>query len=482
MIHAYPPEVIREAEAPFLARGVPLMRRAAHEVAQRARALTCQPYPPTLVLAGGGNNGGDGIWAGAELAARGWPVAIYLAAPNANTDAIAAADTAGATFLTDLDPATLGRYHLWIDALAGIGLRGAARGSLGALLNKLRENAAITTPIILAVDTPSGLSETAHHPALPATATVAMIAPAPAQFTPAGRALVGTLHVAPLDVPLDPARAGAIMIDEDDIAELWPIPRQSDHKYTRGVAQIIAGSTTYPGAALLTTAACVALSPGMVRYRGECRTAVTTYLPEVVTVAGRSQATLIGSGMPTHLAAAQVSELLTGEGIVIADAGALAALPPPPHRAPLVLTPHAGELARLLQITRTEVEADLLAAARRAATTWDAIVVAKGPRTLITAPTGPFYLIQDATAALATAGSGDVLAGAITATLAQFAARGEQGHTLPPLALQVALAVSLHAAAATHAGGYPLQVRELPAALSATLRTLTGRAQRTKRE
>lgn len=475
MIHAYLPEAIRAAEAPLLAAGVPLMRQAALQVANLARRLaTCREIT-IAVFAGGGNNGGDGLWAAVELARRGYRTVIYLDRDNPNVEAIGAAQDAGIVISRDLHRVLATNAEIWIDALAGIGLVGAPRAAMAEVLCTLRAHAERTNPTIIAVDTPSGLGEQPHDgPILPATHTVTMIAPTTAQLCAPGRDLVGTLHVANLQVPIDPQTASAIMVGPRDIATYWPRPRHEDHKYTRGVALVAAGSHTYPGAGMLATAAALAVGPGMVRYQGEVANQIVATLPEVVTAPGRVQAALIGSGIePGDQLARQVAKLCETSPVVVCDAGALSHLPSQPTNAALVATPHAGELAAMLAITRAQVAADPLSAARTAASRFHATIALKGPHTVIVEPSGMIYTIQTAPPALAAAGSGDVLAGTIVGALAQFQARSQAGEAQVPVGMQVALAASLHAAAAQRAGGYPLQVRQLPQALTRTLHDFT---------
>ncbi|MDO5701633.1 MAG: NAD(P)H-hydrate dehydratase [Bowdeniella nasicola] len=491
---AYEADQIRAAEAPLLAAGVPLMRQAARALAihakrhHRLRAAAGLPSR-ILVLVGGGNNGGDGLWAAAELARAGIPVDVLLATENPHASGLAAARDAGLRPHTDAEAAEVTRLAdaagIWLDALAGIGLRGAPRGRLAALLDLLaaRRDAARRAnlrPHVIAVDTPSGLvDDPAATHALAADETLTFGAPTPALLLPPARRLAGRVIVANLGIPLagEPA---VLQVQDADVAAHWPRAEHLDHKYTRGVLAVLAGSAEYPGAGLLATSAALAAGPGMIRYVGEGEVArlVVSSLPEVVTVPGRVQAALIGPGTTGgHAVAAAIAHYSAMDVPLVLDAGALTCLGSVPSgEGPVrrVLTPHAGELADLLGVARRDVESDPVTHAREAARREHAVVVAKGPETVILAPTGPVYTIPNASPWLATAGSGDCLAGVIAAALAAWKARAEAGRDVPPLAEQVALATLVHGRAADACGSAPgpLRAHDLPDAIARTLAAL----------
>lgn len=312
---------------------------------------------------------------------------------------------------------------------------------------------------VLAVDCPSGLNcdTGALDPAtIPADVTVTFAFPKWGQLQYPGAGACGLLGVAPIGVPLQLAQEIQVELVEHTYIRRWLPGRPADaHKGTFGRVLIAAGSTWYPGAALLsgqaaaragaglvTLAVPAALQPALIAASPE-----TTWLPlsdaeGTHTAAGvpalleklpTYDALLIGPGFSTAEAArAFVEALLASGGLtterwsgrVVFDADALnilATLPDWPGRLPpgSILTPHPGEMARLIGITAAEVNSRRIETARRWAAKWGHIVVLKGPHTVVAAPDGRTHVLPFAVPTLATAGSGDVLAGAIVAMLGQ---------------------------------------------------------------
>lgn len=201
------------------------------------------------------------------------------------------------------------------------------------------------------------------------------------------------------------------------------VPRDDDDKYARGVVGFVTGSPRYPGAAVLGVEAALRTGVGMVRYLGPGRATrlVLQRRPEAVTAEGRVQAWVLGSGWDPEKPRDELLTMLLEPALAAAtplvlDAGALALWPE--VVGPTVLTPHAGELARLLGIEREEVAADREAAVRRAAEATGGIVLLKGAETLVADPQGRLERVRNATPWLATAGAGDALAGILGALLA----------------------------------------------------------------
>ncbi|WP_191283166.1 NAD(P)H-hydrate dehydratase [Pseudolysinimonas yzui] len=258
----------------------------------------------------------------------------------------------------------------------------------------------------------------------------------------------------------------------DEAAAWIAVPGDDDDKYTRGVVGFATGSARYPGAAVLGVEAALRTGVGMVRYLGPGRATrlVLQSRPETVTTDGRVQAWVLGSGQDPaerdELTRLQIETAL-GQGVpVVLDAGALDVW----QRAtgPRVLTPHAGELARLLGVAREEVLADREAAARRAAETTGGTVLLKGAETLIASPGGELRRVRNATPWLATAGAGDALAGILGALLATHA---DATDLAPP----AAAAAWIHGEAAQRAsGGGPFTVLDLCAALPGVVRDLVA--------
>lgn len=274
-----------------------------------------------------------------------------------------------------------------------------------------------------------------------------------------------------------------------EAAALVRVPTPDDDKYARGVLGMLTGSGRYPGAAVLGVEAALRTGVGMVRYLGAARAAelVLQRRPEAVTAPGRVQAWVIGSGMGLLGAAAdrEVEEsphpetaervraaLASGHPLII-DAGAIAPAVLAAAHGPVIITPHAGELARLTGADVAAVRADPAAAARAAAARFGVAVLLKGHTTRAVAPGGPVLVARQAPAWLATAGAGDALAGILGALTATHAAAGPVD--LAQLARLGAAAAVLHGLAATRASaGGPLTVLDLCAALPATIADLLG--------
>jgi hydroxyethylthiazole kinase-like uncharacterized protein yjeF len=223
-----------------------------------------------------------------------------------------------------------------------------------------------------------------------------------------------------------PAGPEALGFEAADVVARWPVPGPRDDKYTQGVTGVMAGSVMYPGAAVLCTGAAVAATSGMVRYAGSAHREVLAHWPEVIAsptpaAAGRVQAWVVGPGLGTDDAgAAALWFALETDLPVVVDADGLTLLAAHPElvvsrTAPTVLTPHAGEFARL---AGTPPGDDRVGACRKLADTFGATVLLKGNVTVVADPGGPVYLNPAGQSWAATAGSGDVLSGMIGALLA----------------------------------------------------------------
>jgi hydroxyethylthiazole kinase-like uncharacterized protein yjeF len=255
-----------------------------------------------------------------------------------------------------------------------------------------------------------------------------------------------------------------------DAADMIARPSATDDKYTRGVLGVATGSERYPGAAVLGVSAALATGVGMVRYLGHDRPTalVLAACPEAVVEAGRVQAWLAGSGMDEAAADAPDLQHHVAEGLpTVLDAGALSLARR--ATAPTVITPHARELARLLDVDPGEVTADPQRAAAGAAASLGVVVLLKGSSTVVASPDGALIACDPATPWLATAGTGDVLAGILGALVATHAADLESGDERM-LARLAASASVIHAAAASRASaGGPFTVSALVEAIPATV-------------
>ncbi|MCB4209085.1 NAD(P)H-hydrate dehydratase [Arthrobacter sp. UM1] len=264
------------------------------------------------------------------------------------------------------------------------------------------------------------------------------------------------------------------MFTAADAAAVLPrVPRDA-HKYSRGVTGVSTGTSRFPGAAVLGVSAALCTGTGMVRYRGPSDVAglVLSRRPEPVCerrtqAPGRVQAWVVGSGMPEDAATRAELRFLESrapEAVFVVDAGALAFVEPaePENRPRTLLTPHAGELQRMLgrwgeSAERAEIEASPEAWARRAADLSGHTVLLKGPATAIASPGADPLLVEAGHPWLATAGTGDVLAGVIGALAAGSRA---------PLDRVAAAGAWIHGqAGALAAEDGPFGASELPAAV-----------------
>lgn len=501
MISAYTGTHIRDVEKNFLdaragsGMGAVLMQRAAHGLANTVvRELQhrgLRPYGSSVaVLAGKGNNGGDGLFAAALLARRGLRATAVLTAGEAHPAALAAFRAAGGrdTALTAGNATALAAgaagSHVVIDAVLGTGARGGLHGTAATLVAELQRALPRTgrRALVVACDLPSGVDADtgeATAPVLPADITVTFGAAKTGLLTDPGADFTGRIRTVAIGIEDALGAPELRRLDQGDLAALLPQPGRRSHKYSRGVLGVVAGSTRYPGAAVLACRGALAAGAGMVRYVGppEVADLVRHSCPEVVcgtsVAEAHVQAWLVGSGLDdgAHEQLERVREAAAGGLPTVADAGALQALPAALD-ARTVLTPHAGELAGLLarygdHRGRPAVEDSPLAAARRATGLTGATVLLKGATTLVAAPSGAVFSQAEASPWMATAGSGDVLAGVLGALLAQlaedtgaFSAVGIDGPDR--WAAIAAMAASLHGRAGTAASdGGPLTASDI---------------------
>ena len=436
MIPAFTVEQIRAAEAAALARaagrGDALMRRAAAEVAGAITDRLGRSGPVTgrsaVLLVGSGHNGGDALYAGALLRRRGMAVTALLTNPaRAHPGGLAALTGRRGRILTVADEIDVGswldRADVIVDGLVGLAGRPPLRDPAGALVG--RANAA--SALRVAVDLPSGVDPdtgATDGPVFDADVTVTFggMKPGLLLATAAGEVIVAELGLMP---PAASARVG--VLTEAEVAALTPRVGPESDKYSGGVPGIVAGSARYPGAAVLCVGGAVRLRPGMVRYAGPQGPAVVAAWPEVVPAddparAGTVQAWAVGPGLGTDEAAlARLATVIAADVPVVVDADGLTLLAQHPEllaaRAgrPTVLTPHAGEFARVFPDLEL---ADRIGAVRAAARRAEVTVLLKGSRTLVAAPDGRVLVNTTGSPVLATAGSGDVLSGMIGSLLA----------------------------------------------------------------
>ena len=455
MRSAHTVEQVRAAEAALLAR-LPdgtLMQQAAAGLAVAVCDLLGRVYAArVLLLVGPGDNGGDALWAGAMLARRGAQVEAVLLAPQAHERGLAAFRGSGGR-VVEVDDAR--QPDVLVDGIVGIGGRPGLRENAVTALERFPE------AVVVAVDVPSGIdvdTGRVEGPHVSADLTVTFGTHKVAHLVDPAASACGVVHLVDLGLELPPADVEALQAA--DVAALLPVPGGFDHKYTRGVLGVRAGSQTYPGAAVLCTSAAVSGLVGMVRYLGSAADAVRARHPEVVVSDGRVQAWVVGSGGDADAEQA-LADAIADEVPVVVDADALVHVEPGLRDA--VLTPHAGELARMLGVEREQVESDQLGFARRAAREYDAVVVLKGRHTLVARPDGRVRVTTSGVPWLAVAGAGDVLAGVIGSLLAAG---------LTPFDA-ASVGSWLHgAAAALASGGGPMTATAVADALPAVVRGL----------
>jgi ADP-dependent NAD(P)H-hydrate dehydratase / NAD(P)H-hydrate epimerase len=426
MRHAHTVDQVRAAEEELFAvtPGGTLMRRAATGLAHAVADFVGRVYGARLLLVvGAGNNGGDALFAGAQLARRGAGVdAVLLAPDRAHPAGLAALQGAGGRVV----PHPLGPYDVAIDGIVGIGGSGPLREEARAVVDAVGD-----VPWV-AVDVPSGLESDSGGvtgPHVCAALTVTFGTHKPALLVDPAAQACGAVHL--VDIGLDLPEAGVEALQAHDVARLLPTPELDAHKYTRGVVGVRAGSAQYPGAGLLCVAGAATGLVGMVRFlpgqasdagvtsRTDVTALVSATHPEVVLGEGRVQAWVVGSGAGTS-AVAQLRAALADDVPVVVDADALTVLEDCGGVAgrPAVLTPHAGELARMLGVSREVVEAEQLARVREAAERFGCVVMLKSRHTLVAEPGGRVRVTTVGPPWLATAGAGDVLAGLVGALLA----------------------------------------------------------------
>lgn len=436
------------------------------------------------VIAGRGNNGGDGYVIARELAQKGYPVRVYLLSSAekiqgdaaANLKLLAASDVAVIEIADEAAfrrcQADMRKEAVWVDAVFGIGLHSEVRGLFRNAIEYINQ---LNRPV-LAVDIPSGLSADTGQPCgacIRARTTVTFAYPKLGQVIFPGADYTGRLEV--VDIGIPPAVADRIrprqFLMSADAVRGYVAPRPGDtHKGRTGHLLVVAGSPGKTGAAVLTAAAALRIGAGLVSLGAPAslhailetltREVMTAPLPEaqagilgpnaqsaVLELAQGKSCLAFGPGLGT---AAETGELIRGlvrscpiPMVIDADglnhlAGATEVLKNLPVAA--VLTPHPGEMARLLGTTASAVQRDRIACARDLATALNLHVVLKGARTLIAHPDGAIYINPTGNPGMASGGMGDVLTGALAGLIAQGLRPG----------LAARAAVYLHGAAADH--------------------------------
>jgi hydroxyethylthiazole kinase-like uncharacterized protein yjeF len=482
---------VRTAEQALLARlpdGALMSRAAAGLASVCARLLGPVYGARVVILAGSGDNGGDALFAGARLAARGAAVTAIAAASRLHEGGAAALRAAGGTVRparADADQADLDAADLIMDGLLGIGGRGGLREPAATLAARTGRARAAGAAVV-AVDLPSGVDADTGEvagAAIAADVTVTFGTLKPGLLIDPGASRAGAVELIDIGLAGLPAPAVAAL-QAADIAALLPRPGAESDKYRRGVLGLLAGSQRYTGAAVLATGSAIHGGAGMVRLMSAqpALTAALQHWPEAVTTvadpaaaaksvetAGRVQAWAAGPGMGTDDGAAGLlAAVLASDVPALVDADGITILAG--HRelldrsAPTLITPHAGELARLTGADRDAIEARRLEHATAAAAGLGVTVLLKGSTTVIADPDGTVLVNTTGSAWLATAGSGDVLSGLAGALLAQG---------LSPLHAAAAAAYLHGVAGRRAADGAPIGAGDLITALPGAIRSVT---------
>jgi ADP-dependent NAD(P)H-hydrate dehydratase / NAD(P)H-hydrate epimerase len=469
--------------------GFALMLSAGQAVAEAAMDLVEEG--PILVIAGGGNNGGDGFVAAAELAARGREVSVILLCERDSLQGDAASAARGWKFpVLPFNPQAIGRPALIIDALFGAGLDRPVKGDPLGMIEAINANGAP----VLSVDLPSGVNGTTGAVmgvAVRATETVTFFRRKPAHLLLPGRIHCGRVRLA--DIGID-----AVVLEEirpqtfENIPPSWqksfPVPQVSGHKYARGHTVIVSGDLTSTGAARLSARGALRAGAGLVTLASP-RDALAVNAAGLTAVMVRATDTVIefaelltdkrlhtcvigpGAGVGVRTRDFVLTALSAKRNLVL-DADALTSFADAPDHlfqsikavsdAHVVLTPHDGEFPRLFSdISNKNPNRSKLERVRAAAERSGAIVLLKGPDTVVASPDGRATIAANAPPWLATAGAGDVLAGMIAGLLAQGV----------PAFEAASIGVWMHGEAAREAGP-GLIAEDLPEVLPAVFRRL----------
>jgi ADP-dependent NAD(P)H-hydrate dehydratase / NAD(P)H-hydrate epimerase len=480
-----------EADRLTIAGGVPgieLMENAGRAVADAVAGL---PGRRVVVVAGPGNNGGDGFVAARYLAERGYIVRVSFVGDvkKLRGDAVLAAKRWSGK-VEQASPTSLASCDIVIDALFGAGLDRDVEGVPRAMIEAMNATA---TPVV-AVDLPSGVNGTTGAvmgTAVSATRTMTFFRHKTGHLLLPGRLHCGMIQVADIGIPagvLDTIKPSAFVNRPALWGHSFPVPRADAHKYARGHAVVASGGPSTTGAARLAARGALRAGAGLVTIASPREAlninAAASLAVMVRPVDGpaeltafladkRRNAVVLGPGGGVGRAMReQVAAVLAATAAVVLDADALSSFADEPaglasliakrSGTATILTPHAGEFARLFNgINQNYHVLAKLEKTRLAANTMGAIVLFKGPDTVVASPDGRASIADNAPPALATAGSGDVLAGIIAGLMAQGM----------PAFEAASAAVWLHGEAA-NAFGPGLIAEDLPEALPAIYRRL----------
>jgi ADP-dependent NAD(P)H-hydrate dehydratase / NAD(P)H-hydrate epimerase len=429
--------------------GLELMERAGSGLAAAVDELS--PAGRVVVVCGKGNNGGDGLVVARLLRERGREVQVFLlgAGEELRGDARANFERLPGEAPRGFDAAALSGAGVIVDAILGTGFSGEPREPAAGAISAINEAGSGGGALVIACDVPSGVDASTgevHGAAVHARATVTFHAGKPGLWIDPGKTCAGEVRVIDIGIPAGGPGEFQIGLISDRAVQAIPRRGRASTKFAAGSVLVCGGSRGLTGAPCLASESAMRAGAGYVTALGPAslNPVLAAKLLEVMTVplpdadgalepdgvdtvlsrAERADALVLGPGMgradgalefARRLARAVRLPLVLDADGLNAHAGALAALAA--RDAPTVLTPHAGELARLLESDSAAIGARRLQSVREAASAARAIVVLKGDDTLVAAPDGRVGVNRGGASALATAGTGDVLSGVIGAYL-----------------------------------------------------------------
>lgn len=420
------------------------------------------------VLAGRGNNGGDGFVMARYLLEKGYRVTAFLLAPKEAVKGDAQinlqlfeklCDRSSASSLVEIrtdaelkaNRSRLLHHDLFIDAVLGTGLNADLRGLIRESVELMNSSG----KPVFSVDIPSGLNADTGKPmgtAVKAFATATFAFAKAGHILYPGNLHTGELSIIDIGIPKFIAHEKNIqlsLIEQDEIAALFPPREFNSHKGSYGHLLVIAGSTGKTGAAALCTDAAMRCGTGLVTLgvpeslnpvlEGLVLEPMTHPLPEnepgflsencladILSLLKGKQALALGPGLGTREGTAKLVQKLVEQSPVplVLDADAVNCLADDPDilkrkTVPAILTPHPGEMARLCRVSTRDVQADRLGLARKFASEWDVILVLKGAQTVIALPDGKAFINPTGNPGMASGGMGDVLTGMVAGFLAQ---------------------------------------------------------------
>ncbi|PKM77348.1 MAG: bifunctional ADP-dependent NAD(P)H-hydrate dehydratase/NAD(P)H-hydrate epimerase [Firmicutes bacterium HGW-Firmicutes-15] len=457
-------DIDRRATDDYLIPGLILMENAGLRVLETIEGLIGElRNAKIIILAGKGNNGGDGLVLGRHLINAGALVDTFLLGEPQNMSSDANINYSILKKMSDsLFPLRVDEdlnrlmiallsADIIVDAIYGIGFR----GSLDDFENRIAQMVNWSQAVVVAVDIPSGVEANTgkiHGIAIKANHTVTFALPKLGLVLDPGRDYVGTLTVADISIPqalLEDDKFKLNLIGEAMVKRLLKPRMPESHKGTYGHALVIGGSTGMTGAVIMTSYAALRTGAGLVtaalpeslvpileasvmevmsRALPETSEATISLeaLPAIENLLGTVSVCAIGPGMSTYQEAnAILRQVLEKSGVpILIDADGLNALAGDTaifkdRQVPIVITPHPGEMARLTGLTVEEIQQNRLEIARNYAVEWGITVVLKGNKTVVASPSGEVFINMCGNPGMATAGSGDVLSGIILGLMAQ---------------------------------------------------------------